>query len=212
MGTISSTLSAGTSVANTPVTASNSGSSSSSGSTNSTGIFTGTSAYSQDLQNVVSRAVAIATLPIDLLTDQQTLLSNQATELTTLKSDFTSVQSSVQAIQDALGGSGMQTTVSTPAVANVTLGDGAVAGAYTINVSAIGSYATSLSSQTWNAAADPSGIATTYNLVVGNQTYSFTPSDNSPATVASAINAEYGNLVQATAVNEIGRASCRERV
>jgi flagellar hook-associated protein 2 len=211
MGTIGSTLSAGTSVANTPVTASNSGSSSSSSSTgststNSTGIFTGTSAYSEDLQNVVSRAVAIATLPIDLLTDQQTLLSNQETELTTLGTDFTAVQTSVQAIQDALGGSSMQTSVSTPSVASVTLGDGAVAGDYSINVSDIGAYATSLSSQAWNAAADSSGQTTTYNLVVGGNSYSFTPSDNSAATVASTINSQYGGLVQATAVN-VGSSS-----
>ena len=46
MGTISSTLSAGTSVANTPVTAADSTSGATAGgsSTNSTGIFTGTSA------------------------------------------------------------------------------------------------------------------------------------------------------------------------
>lgn len=203
MGTIGSTLSAGLSVANTPVTGGNSGSSStgSSGSTSSTGIFTGTSAYSSELQNVISRAVAIATLPIDLLQSQQSGLSNQATELTTLGTDFAAVQSSVAAIQDALGGSGMQTSVSTPSVASVTAGDGAVAGAYSINVSDIGAYATSLSSQSWNAPANPSGHTTTYNLVIGSNSYSFTPSDNSAATVASTINSLYGELVQATAVN-----------
>ena len=42
--------------------------------------------------------------------------------------------------------------------------------------------------------------------MVGGNTYSFTPSDNSAATVASTINAQYGNLVQATAVN-VGSAA-----
>ena len=206
MGTISSTLSAGQSVANTPVTASNSGTSSSTSSSGGTDYFTGTSAYSSDLQNVVARAVAIATLPIDLLQAQQTTLSNQSTELTTLSTDFAAVQTSVQAIQDALGGTGMQTTVSDPTVASVTVGDGAVAGSYSLNVSDIGAYATSLSSQSWDATADPSGNPTTYNLVVGGNTYSITPSDNSATTVASTINSEYGNLVQATAVN-VGSSS-----
>ena len=210
MGTISSTLSAGLSVANTPVTGANSSSGSSSSSTsstsgssstNSTGIFTGTSAYSAELQNVIARAVAIATLPIDLLQDEQTTLSNQSTELTTLNTDFTAVQTSVTAIQDALGGTGMQTSVSDPSVASVTTGDGAVAGSYAINVSDLGAYATSLSSQSWNAPTNATGQTTTYNLVIGSNSYSFTPSDNSAATVASTINSLYGDMVQATAVN-----------
>jgi flagellar hook-associated protein 2 len=205
MGTISSALSSTSNTTNTPVTSSSAASSGSS-STNSSGIFTGTSAYSQDFQNVIERAVAIASLPINLLTNQQTALNNQATELTTLDTDFTAVQSSIQAIADAMGGSGMNATVSDPSVASVTAGDGAVQGAYSINVSSIGAYATSLSSTAWNAASDPSGQATAYNLVVGGNTYSFTPSDNSAATVASAINAQYGNLVQATAVN-VGSAA-----
>ena len=198
MGSISSVLSSANSLNSAPVSSSTSGSSSTS---SSTGMFTGTSDYSQDLQNVITRAVEIASLPITLLTDQQTALSDQATELTTLNSDFTAVQTSIQAIQDALGGSGMNTTVSDPSVASVTAGDGAVQGSYSIDVSSIGAYATSLSSQTWNATAGPSGQTTTYNLVVGGNTYSFTPSDNSAATVASTINAQYGSLVQATAVN-----------
>jgi flagellar capping protein FliD len=212
MGTIGSTLSAGLSVANTPVTGANSNSSSSSSSSggstsgsssssNSTGIFTGTSAYSAELQNVISRAVAIATLPIDLLQDQQTTLSNQSTELTTLNTDFTAVQSSVTAIQSALGGTGMQTSVSDPSVASVSTGEGAVAGSYAISVSDIGAYATSLSSQSWNAPAGASGQTTTYNMVIGGNSYSFTPSDQSAATVASTINSLYGDMVQATAVN-----------
>ena len=67
MGSISSSLNSLT----TPVTSSSSNSSSSS-SSNPTGIFTGTSAYSQDFQNVINREVAIASLPISLLTNQQT--------------------------------------------------------------------------------------------------------------------------------------------
>src|ERR1017187_8433576 len=163
MGTISSALSGANSLTSTPVTAS-----SNSGSTNSTGIFTGTSAYSQDLQNVISRAVSIASLPIELLTNQQTELSGQATELTTLGKDLAAVQASIQAITDALGGSGMESTVSDPAVASVTVGDGASQGAYSIEVSSIGSYATSLSSAAWESASNPVGKTTGYNLVIGS--------------------------------------------
>jgi flagellar hook-associated protein 2 len=207
MGTVSSALSTANSLTSTPVTSSSSSSNSS-----STGMFTGTSSYSGDLQNVISRAVSIASLPIELLTGQQTTLSNQAAELTTLDTDFTAVQSSIQAISDALSGSGMSTTVSDPSVASVTVGDGATPGAYSIDVSSIGAYATSLSSATWNGTAAPSGQTTPYNLVVGGNTYSFTPSDNSAATVASTINAQYGNMIQATAVNVGSAASPDYRV
>src|ERR1700758_480724 len=99
MGSISNSLSSVTA----PVTASSSSSSSSSNSnsstnsssssssnssSNPTGIFTGTSAYSQDFQNVIDRAVAIADLPISLLGNQQTTLTNQSNELTTIDSLF----------------------------------------------------------------------------------------------------------------------------
>ena len=209
MGTISSALSSSSSLTSTPVTTSGTTSSSTGGtssSTNTTGIFTGTSAYSQDFQNVIERAVAIASLPINLLTTQQTTLTNQSSELSTLDAKFTTLQTALQSIQDALGGSGMETTVSSPAVASVTVGDGAVEGAYSLNVSSIGAYATSLSAQSWNGASNPAGQATTYNLVVGAHTYSITPSDNSAATVAATISSQYGNLVQATAVN-VGQAA-----
>lgn len=201
MGTISSGLSSANSVTST-------GSSSSS----STTYFAGVSTYSDQLQSVIARAVSIASLPIDLLTSQQTTLNSQATELTTLDTDFTGVQTAIQNISAALGGSGMSSTVSNPSVASVTVGDGAAQGAYSIDVSSIGAYATSLTSGTWPDTADPSGQTTTYNLVVGANTYSFTPSDNSAATVASTINSKYGNLVQATAVNVGSAASPDYRI
>lgn len=196
MGTISSVLSSANSLTSAP-------SSSGSGSSD---YFAGVSTYSQQLQEVIGRAVSIASLPIELLQSQQTTLNNQATELTTLDTDFTAVQTAIQNISSAMGGSGMTSTVSDPSVASVTVGDGAAQGAYSLDVSSIGAYATSLTAGTWNDAADSSGQTTAYNLVVGGNTYTFTPSDNSAATVASTINAQYGNLVQATAVN-VGSAS-----
>ena len=201
MGTISSVLSSANSLTSTPVNASGT-----SNTTGSTDYFAGVSTYSQQLQQVISREVSIASLPIELLSNQQTTLSGQATELTTLDSDFASVQTAIQNISAALSGSGMSTNVADPSVASVTVGDGATQGAYSIDVSSIGAYATSLTSGTWHNGANTSGNTATYNLVVGGNTYAFTPSDNSAATVASTINARFGSLVQATAVN-VGSAS-----
>ena len=209
MGTIGSVLSSANNLTSTPVNASGSGSGSTTGTTGSTGstdYFAGVSSYSQQLQQVISREVSIASLPIEILSSQQTTLNSQATELTTLDGDFAAVQTAIGSISDALGGSGMTTSVSDPSVASVTLGSGAVQGAYSIDVSNIGAYATSLTSGAWNDIADPLGETTAYNLVVGGQTYTFSPSDNTAATVASTINSQFGSLVQATAVN-VGSAS-----
>ena len=163
--------------------------------------FTGTSSYSKDFQNVIDRATAIASLPIQLLTNQQTALNAQSGAITKLDTKFTALQSAIQGIQDAMGGAAFQAGVSDPKVLTATVGAGATEGAYSIDVTKIGSYAGSLTAQTWNAAADPSGNLTTYNLVVNGKTYAIVPTDNSAATVASTINAQYGNLVHATALN-----------
>ena len=200
MGTVSSSLPS-TSLTNTPATASGSSSTSS----NPTGIFTGTSTYSQDFQNVIDRAVAIASLPINLLTAQQTTLTNQSNELQTLDTKFTALQTAIQGIDSALGGASFETDISDTKVASATLADGATEGVYSIDVTDPGSYATSLSSATWDSTPDPSGNSTTYTLMIGSSPYTFTPSDNSAATVASTINSQYGDMVNATAVN-IGTA------
>jgi len=209
MGSISSILSSANSLANAALPASNStsdASSSNAGSSGSTDYFAGLSTYSQQLQEVIGRSVSIASLPIEILQNQQSSLNNQSTELSTLNTDFTAIQTAIQNISSALGGSGMNGDVSDPSVASVTLGDGAAQGYYSVNVSNIGTYATSLTSATWVDAAEPSSGNTSYNLVIGDNTYSFTPSDNSAASVAATINSQYGNLVQATAVN-VGSAS-----
>ena len=162
--------------------------------------FTGTSAYSTDFANVISRAVAIADLPITQLTNDQTALTNQSTELTTLDTKFTALQTAVAAIGTALGGSSYQTSVSSPNVVDVSVGDGAQEGYYSMNVSSIGAYESSMSTANWNV-PEVASKPTTFTLVVGNQNYSVTGTDNSAQSVADAINASYGNLVQATTVN-----------
>ena len=81
------------------------------------------------------------------------------------------------------------------------MADGAREGNYSVKVTNIGAFESSMSSQNWSVAKDPSGKPTTFTLVVGNQNYSITPADNSAKSVVNAINANYGNLVQATTVN-----------
>ena len=163
-------------------------------------LFKGSSTYSSDFANVISRAVAIATLPITQLTNSKTTLTDQSTELTTLDTKFTALQSAVAAIGSALGGSSFQSSVSSPNVLNVSVADGAQEGYYSMKVSSIGAYESSMSAANWNV-PEVANKPTTFTLVVGNQNYSVTGADNSAKSVADAINASFGNLVQATTVN-----------
>jgi flagellar capping protein FliD len=162
--------------------------------------FKGSSSYSSDFANVISRAVAIASLPITQLTNSQTDLKDQSTELATLDTKFAALQSAVQAIGTSLGGSSYKASVSAEKVVDVNIGDGAQEGYYTMNVSSIGAYESSMSSANWNV-PQVGSAPTTFTLVVGDRNYSVTGVDNSAQAVANAINANYGDLVQATTVN-----------
>ncbi len=169
-------------------------------------IFKGTSAYSSDFANVIGRAVAIAQLPVTQLSNTKTELTSQSDELTKLDTKFTALQTAVQKIAAALGGSSFQTSVTSDNVAStnvvdISVGDGAAEGVYSMNVTDIGAYETSMSTQNWNVAMDVSGKPTTFTLVIGNRNYIVTPANNSAKSVADAINSSYGDLVQATTVN-----------
>ncbi len=167
-------------------------------STTSTPTFSGTSTYSSDFQTAITRAVQIASLPITQLQSDQTALTAQSTELGSLDAKFTALQSSVQAIDTAVSGSSFNTTISDPTSVSANVSNGATEGNYSIQVDNIGAFASSLSSSTWQ---DTPGAAQTYQLVVGGASFNITPTDNSAASVVSAINSQEGSQVQATLVN-----------
>lgn len=179
------------------------------GSSGSGGIFTGTSQFSSQFQSEISREVQIADLPIQILQNHVTSLQGQSSALTTLNTDFTSLQSAVQGITSALDGSSYSADVSNPGVVSATLGTGATQGVYNIDVENVGSYQTSLSTNTWNSSGSKPN---TYTLMVGSQSYQFTPTNNSADSVVAAINAQFGNIVQATAVNVGSASSPDERI
>jgi flagellar hook-associated protein 2 len=166
--------------------------------TSSSGIFTGSSQFSADFQNVISRATAIASLPITQLNTDKTSLSSQADALTGLDGKFKALQAAVQGIADSLTGSAFQATVSDPTKASVSVSTGAAEGDYTIDVVNAGVYATSMTASNWAGGADSTR---TYQLSLGGVNYSLSPADNSASSVVSAINSSYGDKVHATLVN-----------
>jgi flagellar capping protein FliD len=166
--------------------------------TSSSSIFTGSSQFSQDFQNVISRATAIASLPITQLNADKTNLSSQADALAGIDGRFKALQTAIQGIGDSLTGSAFQATASDPTKVSVSVSNGAAEGDYTIDVVNAGTYATSMSSSNWNGGADSTR---TYQLTLGGVNYALSPADNSAASVVSAINSSYGDKVHATLVN-----------
>jgi flagellar hook-associated protein 2 len=165
--------------------------------------FTGVSSYSSDLQQVITRAVSIASMPLTLMQDQLQNLDNQQSALSGLNSTFSALQSAIAGIGTALGPSSYSATSSSGAVsASVT--SGALEGSYAVDVTDLGSYSTSVSDPSLPAVTDPtsSSISTssTYTLTVNGTTTTITPAGNSLMDLAQAINTASAG-VQASVVN-----------
>jgi flagellar hook-associated protein 2 len=64
---------------------------------------------------------------------------------------------------------------------------------------------TSVLGSQWDDTPDAAGSRSMYTLVVGSNTYQFTPADNTAATVAATINAQFGSMVQAAVVGTPGQ-------
>ena len=164
--------------------------------------FTGSSAFSSDLQQVITRAVNIASLPIAQLQTQISTLNKQQTELQTLGAKFQTLQSALDAINSASDANSFSANVDNQSVATATVGSQAQAGSYSIQISSIGSQTNTLSSNTLTTVTDPSSgnisSSSDYTLTVDGQT--FTVAATSLNGLAQAINAS-GAGVQATIVN-----------
>ena len=166
--------------------------------------FTGNSAFSADLQQVITRAVNIASLPIAQLQGQLGILTNQQTELQTLGSKFQSLQNALGSIDSASSANSFSASVDNQLVASASVGSGAQAGNYSVNVLSVGSQTNTISPNTIPAVPDPASgnisSSSTFTLTVDGQTFSISNADNSLNGLAKAINAS-GAAVQATIVN-----------
>jgi flagellar hook-associated protein 2 len=160
------------------------------------------SSYSSDLQQVLSRAVAIASLPLTQLNSTLTNLQNRSAELQTLNGKFSAVQSAVQAISTAASSTNAQ--VSDSSVIAAQSDATAAAGSYAIHVVSAGAPSSALSQSTLPVVTDPStqsiSTATSFTLTVDNTPVTITPAANTLSSLADAINSSGAN-VTATIVN-----------
>jgi flagellar hook-associated protein 2 len=171
--------------------------------------FTGNSTFSADLNNQISHAVAVATLPITMLQNQQSTITGQQTELQKLGGDFTTFQTAIGAVDSAVSSGSLAASVNN-SVANAFLGTGALAGSYSVNITNLGSLANTISAATnsntvstatvVNPASGSISSSSAFTLTVGTTTYSLTTASNDLNSLATAINASGAN-VQALVVN-----------
>lgn len=173
-------------------------------------LFTGTSAFASTLSQVLTRAQAIASLPVQAMQATATDLSNRQSALKGLDAQFSALQSSIQYVQSAVTAGLLSASVSDSSVVSVNVGSGASAGNFTISVGDPGSNSTALSIAGSSPISDPSsaGISdsSTYTLNINGAPTTITAADSSLQSLVKAINSQAGSQVQATLVN-VGSSS-----
>ncbi len=168
--------------------------------------FNGSSTYAADLQQTITHAVAVASIPLNQLNSNVTTLQGQSTELGYLQNGFNLIQTAIQGLTTASTGGSLSASVgdNTIATANLNTSAAATAGTYTLNVISTGSPTTSVSNANLPAVSDPSAssisTAGTYTLSVGGSNFTITPATNSLNALAQAINSS-GAAVSATVLN-----------
>ncbi|MBZ5677369.1 MAG: flagellar filament capping protein FliD [Acidobacteriia bacterium] len=161
-----------------------------------------TSKYSADLQQVLSRAIAIASLPLNQLNSQLTTLQNRSTALNSLNGRFSALQSALHAVSDSAVSTSVQVSNSTVLTAQSS--STAATGNYAIHVASLGAPSSALSLDALPAVQDPStqsiSPATSFTLTVDGTPVTVTPSGNTLSALADAINSSGAN-VTATIIN-----------
>jgi flagellar hook-associated protein 2 len=177
--------------------------------TSSTSVFSGNSRYATDLQSVIDRSVAIASLPLSQLNNQKTELTDRSTALDALDGRFSALQDSLSAVEESLGTASFDAEVSNTAALSATVGEGALEGTYSVKVISLGSYTTTLGSvpdgTTLKNVSDPSRTGptadTTFTLTVDGRSHTINLTNTSLSALAAAINADSDADVRATVVN-----------
>ena len=177
--------------------------STSTGSVTSTPItFNGQSTFSSSFQQVLQRAVSIASLPMQQLQDDVSTLEGQQTDLSTLGASFSSLQSAVQAISSAMTGN-VSASSSDSSVVTASAESTTLPGTYSIQVSQVGSSATTISGA-GTPVTDPSSAnissSASFTLTVNGTPTPITPTGGTLDALADAINGANAG-VSATIVN-----------
>jgi flagellar hook-associated protein 2 len=174
-------------------------------STSTSPIFNGTSTFSADFSQVISRAVSIASLPINELNTTKTTLTGEQSALSSLSDTFASLQSAVSAIGTATSSGNYAVSSSDSTVASASAASGALLGTYSLEVVDPGSQARAASTATvTDPTTDSISSSPVFTLMANGQTYNNImppPGANTLTSLVSAINTATQGAVQATIVN-----------
>jgi len=166
--------------------------------------FNGTSQYASTLQQVITRSVGLASLPLHELQNEQLNTTDKVTAAQSLQSVLASLNTAVQSLSDSSSNNTLATTVSDPTVIQATASTGALPGTYSVQVTDPGSFSTAMSNDVLPKVTDPTSQnlspSTSFILTVGTTTYNINPSGNNLDSLAATINAS-GAGVQATVIN-----------
>ena len=165
--------------------------------------FNGMSSYSSSLNQQISREVQLASLPIQILENDESTLDGESNELQTLNSDMQSVQSAISGLGSALS-SMLTATVSGSSAVTATVSSGASAGVFTLTGINPGSYTEAISNAGSPAVTDPTsqniGSSSTFWLTVGSSGTPIQITASNLNALAADINTS-GTGIQATVVN-----------
>lgn len=171
--------------------------------------FSGTSTFSADFQHVITRAVAIASLPIAGLQNNVSTLNGKQSALAGLNSSFLALQTALVALGSATQGS-PAAQVSDATSLTATASTGALNGTYTVQVDDIGAATTTLSKVGLTPVTDPTSgnisPAASFTLTINGIPKTIIPAASSLASLVTAIN-NAADGVQATVVNVGSNAS-----
>ncbi|MGC8793949.1 MAG: flagellar filament capping protein FliD [Bryobacteraceae bacterium] len=167
-------------------------------------LFTGASRYAADFQGLIERAVAIASLPLKQLQGTRDSLQAQASALEELQRAFESLRSALTGLQNIRGVSGYTTAISNGAVLSASVGAGAMTGVWSIEVTSLGAWTSTLSKDGLTTVTDPSSqsvsSSASFTLTVDGESKVITPAANTLAALVEAIN-QTGLDVEASIVN-----------
>ena len=90
-----------------------------------------------DVQGIVDKLMAVESKPLDDLSTQETKIQSQISAYGTLKSALASLQTAVHALATPAPFQSTKATVGSASVATATTSSGAIAGRYSLEVSAL---------------------------------------------------------------------------
>jgi flagellar hook-associated protein 2 len=153
--------------------------------------FTGISQYSTDFQQILSRAVSIAQIPVVQLTNQQATILQQETTLGNLNSAVATVGSALQTLGKLGSGQALAASSSDDGVVSVAATGATAAASYAItDVTSIAAPASERSQTNYGDGSGPVSATGNMKLMIGNQSYPITlgPGKNNLAGLRDAIN------------------------